>query len=239
MQPVPPALPLPYLLRSAKVSDKWILQNMIWQFTWEVGIALDLRLFGYAIFRIGLVLLALGLQLQVRPLIRMVDVQFILVMTSVATVGLGIYLTSRVMGQLVMRLFGVLLSWSQFQVLERDGVILGCALLNSYTAHCELAYVFVAPPYRHQGLGSRIVQTLVQQSTQDIYLACKPEVVAFYEQQGFLVQTWPELPTSVKRCFQLFRPHPRLWGFPLYFMRKATMGSASLSLEAANLAESP
>jgi N-acetylglutamate synthase-like GNAT family acetyltransferase len=212
---------------------------MIWQFTSEVGIALDLRLFGYAIFRIGLVLLALGLQLQVRPLIKMVDVRFILGMTSVATAGLGIYLTSRVMGQLVMRLFGVLLSWSQFQVIERDGAILGCALLNSYTAHCELAYVFVVPLHRHQGLGSRIVQTLVQQSTQDIYLACKPEVVAFYKQQGFLVQTWPELPISVKRCFQLFRPHPRLWGFPLCFMWKPTMGSTSLSLEVASLAESP
>jgi N-acetylglutamate synthase-like GNAT family acetyltransferase len=212
---------------------------MIWQFTSEVGIALDLRLFGYAIFRIGLVLLALGLQLQVRPLIKMVDVRFILGMTSVATAGLGIYLTSRVMGQLVMRLFGVLLSWSQFQVIERDGAILGCALLNSYTAHRELAYVFVVPLHRHQGLGSRIVQTLVQQSTQDIYLACKPEVVAFYKQQGFLVQTWPELPISVKRCFQLFRPHPRLWGFPLCFMWKPTMGSTSLSLEVASLAESP
>lgn len=83
------------LLRPAQSTDKWALQQMIWQFTRDEGIQLDLRLFSYAVLRIGLVLLALWLQTLLRQRTPMVDVQFILVMTSVATAGLGLYLISK------------------------------------------------------------------------------------------------------------------------------------------------
>ena len=226
------------LLRPAQASDKWALQQIIWQFTWEEGIQLDLRLFGYALFRIGLLALALWSQMQWRQFTKMVDVQFILTITSLATAGLGFYLVSTVVGQLVMRFCGVLFNWSRFQIIEQDQAIVGCALLNSYPTHRELAYVFIKAHYRHQGLGSLIIQTLIRQSPQDVYLACKPEVVPFYEQQGFVVRTWLQLPTTAQRCFQLFRPHPRLWGFSLNFMLKATALQTSL-LETETLAESP
>lgn len=141
------------------------------------------------------------------------------------------------MGQLVMRFCGVLFNWSRFQVIEQEGDIVGCALLNSYATHCELAYVFVKRQYRHQGLGSQIVQTLIQQSSQAVYLACKPQVVPFYEHQGFTTQTWQQLPSPAQRCFQLFRPHPRLWGFELNFMMYTAAPQISTS-ESATLAES-
>lgn len=225
------------LLRPAQSRDKWALQQMIWQFSWEEGLQLDLRLFGYALLRIGLLSLALWLQVQGRQHTSMVDVQFILTVTSVFTAGLGIYLASMTMGQLVMRFAGVLFNWSRFQVIEQDDNIIGCALLNSYANHCELAYVFVSPHYRHQGLGSMIVQMLIQQSPHDLYLACKSQIVPFYEQQGFRVQTWKQLPLSVRRCFQLFRPHPRLWGLALNFMLCAAV-SQPLSSESECLAKS-
>ncbi|WP_299410864.1 GNAT family N-acetyltransferase [Acaryochloris sp. IP29b_bin.148] len=217
-----------HVLRPAQSQDKWALQQMIWQFTWDEGIQLDVRLFGYALFRIGLIALALWLQLYWRQRTLMVDVQFILTVTSVVTAGLGLFLFSTMMGHLVLRFCGVLLNWSRFQVIEQDGDIVGCALLNAYATHCELAYVFVKPQYRHQGLGSRIVQTLIQQTSQEVYLACKPRVVPFYEQQGFTIQPWQQLPSTAQRCFQLFRPHPRLWGFQLYFMRYMAPSTASI-----------
>jgi len=210
---------------------------MIWQFTWEEGLKLDLRLFSYAFFRIGLLSLALWLQVQGRQHTSMVDVQFILTITSILTAGLGIYLASIAVGQLVMRFLGVLFNWSRFQVIEQNDNIVGCALLNSYINHCELAYVFVNPHYRHQGLGSMIVQMLIQQSPHDLYLACKSQVVPFYEQQGFRSQTWKQLPLSVRRCFQVFRPHPRLWGFALNFMLH-TAAPLPFSSESASLAKS-
>lgn len=208
-----------YILRPAQPQDKWAIQRMLWQFTWDEGIELDIRLFGYALFRLGLLGLALGLQIYWRLTTSMVDVQFILVATSVATVGLGFYLASMVMGQLIMRFLGALFTWSRFRVIEQDNALVGCALLNLYTQHSELAYVFVQSQFRNQGWGSQIVHTLIQESAKDVYLACKPEVVPFYERQGFTVQPWSELPTRVKRCFRVFRPHPRLWGFKLNFMR--------------------
>lgn len=207
------------VLRPAQPQDKWAIQQMIWQFTWDEGIELDVRLFGYAFIRLGLVGLVLWWQIQWRQSTAMVDVQFILVVTSVATMGLGVYFASMVMGQLIMRFYGALFNWSRFQVIEQDEALVGCALLNTYTNHSELAYVFIQSQFRHQGWGSQIVQTLIQQSDQDIYLACKPQVVPFYEQQGFTVQTWQQLPAGVKGCFRVFRPHPRLWGFDLNFMQ--------------------
>ena len=208
-----------YVLRPAQTQDKWAIQRMLWQFTWDEGIELDVRLFGYAFLRLGLVGVVLWLQFLWRQSTTMVDVQFILVGTSVATVGLGFYLASLVMGQLIMRFCGALINWSRFRVIEKDEALVGCALLNSYNHHSELAYVYVESQCRHQGWGSQIVQTLIQESAKDVYLACKPEVVPFYEQQGFIVQPWPELPAGVKRCFRVFRPHPRLWGFKMNFMQ--------------------
>ncbi|WP_299493457.1 GNAT family N-acetyltransferase [Acaryochloris sp. IP29b_bin.137] len=209
----------PFVLRPAQPQDKWAIQRMLWQFTWDEGIELDIRLFGYAFFRLGLVGLALWLQFQWRQSTTMVDVEFILVVTSVATVGLGFYLASLVTGQLMMRFCGALINWSRFRVIEKDEALVGCALLNSYTNHSELAYVFVQSQFRHQGWGSQIVQTLIQESSEDVYLACKPQVVPFYQQLGFSIQPWADLPAGVKRCFRVFRPHPRLWKFKLNFMR--------------------
>ncbi len=231
-----------YVLRPAQPQDKWAIQQMLWQFTWDEGIELDVRLFGYAFFRLGLLGLTLWLQIQWRQSTTMIDVQFILVVTSVATVGLAFYFASMVMGQLIMRFCGALFNWSRFQVIEQDEALVGCALLNTYANHSELAYVFVQSQFRHQGWGSQIVQTLIQQSSQDVYLACKPQVVPFYEQQGFTVQTWQQLPAGVKRCFRVFRPHPRLWGFKLNFMQfpvaPKAMVPAATSSGAANVSES-
>ncbi|MGR3277200.1 GNAT family N-acetyltransferase [Acaryochloris marina NIES-2412] len=232
----------PYVLRPAQPQDKWAIQQMLWQFTWDEGIELDVRLFSFAFLRLGLVGLALWLQIYWRQSTTEIDVQFILAIANVATAALGFYLASLVMGQLIMRFFGVLFNWSRFQVIEQEGTLAGCALLNAYTNHSELAYVFVQSQFRHQGWGAQIVQTLIQESEQDVYLACKPQVVPFYERQGFTVQSWRDLPSSVKRCFRIFRPHPRLWGFKLNFMQcpiaPAALSPESVVSETPQLSES-
>lgn len=232
----------PYVLRPAQPQDKWAIQQMLWQFTWDEGIELDVRLFSFAFFRLGLVGLALWLQIYWRQSTTEIDVQFILAIANVATAGLGFYLASLVMGQLIMRFFGALFNWSRFQVIEQEGTLAGCALLNAYTNHSELAYVFVQSQFRHQGWGAQIVQTLIQESDQDVYLACKPPIVPFYERQGFTVQSWQDLPVGVKRCFRIFRPHPRLWGFKLNFMQcpmaPVVISPASVAVETAHRSES-
>ncbi|NJK41782.1 MAG: GNAT family N-acetyltransferase [Acaryochloridaceae cyanobacterium SU_2_1] len=212
-------LPSGYQIRPAEAADKWTLQKMVWQFTWDEGIGLDIRLFGYGFLRLAAVGIFLALLYTIPTYQSLPEEKILLLMlVGLATLGLGIALLTQWIGQLVLRFWGALIHGSGFQVIEFEQQLIGCALLNTYPAHAELAYLFVKPAERQQGLGSVLVQSLIQNAGQPVYLACKPKVLSFYRHQGFREGPWSELPPPVQQYFRLFRPHPRLWGFPLVFM---------------------
>lgn len=96
------------------------------------------------------------------------------------------------------------LRFSQFWVIESEGRVVACGQLRSFAEAQELGSVVVAPAWRGQGLGTYLVEHLINQATQPLYLECLGKRLAkFYVRFGFVPVSWQELPRSLKLKFGL------------------------------------
>ena len=96
------------------------------------------------------------------------------------------------------------ISWHQFWVIESDGRLVACGQLRSFPGAQELGSLVVSPTWRGQGLGTYLVEHLIKQATQPLYLECLGRRLAsFYSQFGFVPVSWGELPRSLKIKFGL------------------------------------
>ena len=94
------------------------------------------------------------------------------------------------------------LRWSQFWVIECAGRLVACGQLRSFPGAQELGSLVVAPDWRGRGLGSYLVNSLIQEATQPLYLECLGSRLAkFYAHFGFVPIAWQELPPPLKRKF--------------------------------------
>jgi amino-acid N-acetyltransferase len=94
--------------------------------------------------------------------------------------------------------------WSQFWVIECQGRLVACGQLRSFPEAQELGSLVVAPAWRGRGLGRYLVQHLIQEATQPLYLECLGNRLAqFYTRFGFVPVSWQELPPPLKRKFGL------------------------------------
>ena len=110
-------------------------------------------------------------------------------------------------------------NWHQFWVIESDGRLVACGQLRSFSGAQELGSLVVLPAWRGQGLGTYLVEHLIKQATQPLYLECLGQKLArFYDRFGFVPVTWEELPRSLKIKFALSALGARL-GIPVTIMR--------------------
>ncbi len=107
--------------------------------------------------------------------------------------------------------------WSRFWVIECNGRVVACAKLCFYNHknynYSVLYSLFVAHPYRHQGLASYLVVSLIQQAHKPLYLACKPELFEFYNRLGFDKIPVDDLPPGLQFDLGI----PRFNVIPLVF----------------------
>ncbi len=103
------------------------------------------------------------------------------------------------------------LRWSQFWVIEREGRLVACGQLRSFSGAQELGSVVVARAWRGRGLGSYLVKHLIQEATQPLYLECLGSKLArFYTRCGFVPIAWQELPQTLKWKFGVSQVASRL-----------------------------
>jgi ribosomal protein S18 acetylase RimI-like enzyme len=64
-----------------------------------------------------------------------------------------------------------------------------CGYITALSDGVACSYISaleVRPAYRHQGIGTALITQLTSQlQTYGTYLSCAPDMVAFYESQGF------------------------------------------------------
>ena len=112
------------------------------------------------------------------------------------------------------------LRWQQFWVIESDMRLVACGQLRSFPEAQELGSVVVAPGWRGQGLGTCLVEHLVQSAKQPLYLECLGSRLAmFYTRFGFVPVNWQELPRSLKLKFSLSALAATLFHIPVKIMR--------------------
>ena len=80
--------------------------------------------------------------------------------------------------------FGV--AWPRFVVAEIQGQIIG---LGQLKVHCdgsyEIASLVVLEEYRHSGIGSLLMQTLMRLADRPLYLICPEHLEPYYARFGF------------------------------------------------------
>lgn len=111
------------------------------------------------------------------------------------------------------------LRWSQFWVIETEGKVIACGQLRNFSGAQELGSVVVDRGFRGQGLGSRLIQHLIHQATQPLYLECVGQKLAqYYTRFGFVPVSWEDLPPSLQRKFGLSASAAKWFRFPVTLM---------------------
>jgi len=115
------------------------------------------------------------------------------------------------------------LRWQQFSVVECSERVVACGQLRVFAGAQELGSLVVASNWRGKSLGTYLVEYLVGQATQPLYLECLGQKLArFYARFGFVPVAWEELPRSLKFKFALSALAARL-GIPVTIMRYSIM----------------
>lgn len=92
--------------------------------------------------------------------------------------------------------------WPQFWVIEGEGRVVACGQLRRFAQAQELGSLVVTSAWRNRGLGSFLVQHLILEATEPLYLECLGSRLAkFYTRFGFMPIIWQELPPSLKWKF--------------------------------------
>jgi N-acetylglutamate synthase-like GNAT family acetyltransferase len=216
----PPSLPPGCIIRPAREREKWLIQKLLLQFTTSEALAFDLRI----ILLNLLILLLLGLFFVINIKLWILLKYFILIKFILGATIVFLFIS------LVVLTFGIILfllsiftyalvNWSRFWVIECNGTLVACGELHSSTTHSMLYYLFVTPVWRSQQLGSCLVKRLVQEAVQPLYLVCKPKLVQFYSQLGFVIVPWHELSSPLQASFNIFKIDSRLTGISWAVMR--------------------
>lgn len=95
------------------------------------------------------------------------------------------------------------LRWENFSVIEFQEQVIACGQLRQFSGCQELGSLVVQKPWRDRGLGSYLVQHLVEDAIAPVYVECMGWLVAFYEQLGFVKISWSDLPNPLKIKFFL------------------------------------
>jgi amino-acid N-acetyltransferase len=111
------------------------------------------------------------------------------------------------------------LIWQQFWVIECDRNVVACGQLRNFDGAQELGSLVVAKAWRHRAFGTILVQHLIQQATQPLYLECLGQSLAeFYNPFGFVAVSFEELPRSLQRKFKISQLGKKLLRVPVVFM---------------------
>lgn len=93
----------------------------------------------------------------------------------------------------------------QFLAAVSEDTLLGFGRIRDYDACSELCSLGVVEPQRHKGIGSLLVQKLIQNTQQPLYLVCI--IPGFFELLGFRNTTEypPELDQKLNYCREALR----------------------------------
>jgi amino-acid N-acetyltransferase len=223
MAELPPSLPPGCVLRPARAEEKWLIQQLLLEFTKYEALKFNLRVLSFNF----VILIALTFfMLAIGKIINFFASNLLLGIILFIILALLFIVTLCLAASLILLLFSTFtyafVNWSRFWVIEWNGSLVACGEINCYSTHSMLYYLFVKPVWRSQHLGSYLVKRLVQEATQPLYLVCKPKLVSFYSQLGFAIVPWREISQPLKSSFHIFQLDMLLTGNVWTIMRYQT-----------------
>ena len=98
------------------------------------------------------------------------------------------------------------LDWERFIIAEDNSGIVGCGQIKPHgDGTKELASIAVEPDYQGKGVGTLIMNALLEREPGELYLVCLKHLVTYYQKFGFRELTFDEFPPDMKRMFRFGR----------------------------------
>ncbi len=98
------------------------------------------------------------------------------------------------------------LNWERFIIAKDDGAMVGCGQIKPHSDGTkELASIAVEPDYQGKGVGTMIMNALLEREPGELYLTCLRHNVTYYQKFGFRELTFEEFPPDMKRMFRFAR----------------------------------
>ncbi|NJN49190.1 MAG: GNAT family N-acetyltransferase [Alkalinema sp. RL_2_19] len=86
--------------------------------------------------------------------------------------------------------------WINYWVVECDGKLLAAAKWEHYDSYTELQQVYVKPKWRFHCLGSSLIDRLISQTQQPIYVISDRQHSRYFARFGFEPVEWEALPDN-------------------------------------------
>ncbi len=102
------------------------------------------------------------------------------------------------------------LRWHRFLVAEDETGIVGAVQIRPHDGTPELASLVVRKDQRGRGIGSQLIQSVITQSPQTLYLFCRPQLEDYYARFGFRAIDVQEAPPSLRVRYAIGRFITRL-----------------------------
>ncbi len=206
-------LPEGVTIEKAQSQDKWILTRLVWRFLIEEVLEFELRVIGFQL----LIILVLFILLKI--MFKLVFLNPLFFGGSIVIIYTIIYKFFYIFWWLIISWTNPLWNWSTYWLVKYENIIIGCCKLSEGAEYSTISSVYIHPNWRNRKLGSALIKFMVNQSEKTVYLICKPKLLAFYTNLGFNKLNWDNnLSLPLKTQFNIFSPHPKLWGFPLFLM---------------------
>jgi amino-acid N-acetyltransferase len=100
--------------------------------------------------------------------------------------------------------FGI--DWKRFTVAEAEGRVIGVRqvrILRDGTR--EIASGVVLPAFRRRGVGTRLMETILERKRGPLYLMCDGKWEHYYRRFGFQVVEKEDLPDSFRREYRIMK----------------------------------
>jgi N-acetylglutamate synthase-like GNAT family acetyltransferase len=88
--------------------------------------------------------------------------------------------------------------YSDFWVIDYNGIAVGCAELRVFAKYSLIFNVCVKKEFRRQNLASCMIEHLINEAREPIYLSCFKELIPFYTRFGFVVIHPDALPDGLQ-----------------------------------------
>jgi len=85
------------------------------------------------------------------------------------------------------------------------GKIVGIAQMKPYADCREFGSLAVAPDYRNQGIGGRLIRTLIGREQGDVWLLCRDTNAPYYDKFGFEVMARSDAPKTLQKKLRVTR----------------------------------
>ena len=116
------------------------------------------------------------------------------------------------------------LSWRRFIVaIDMQGELLGCGQVKAHKdGSQELASIAVLPEWRSKGIARQIIEKLLEQHPERLYLTCRSPLEPLYQKFGFQTIQFADMPPYFQRISQLVALYHKLYHQPdqLLVMRR-------------------